>query len=37
MTASGPRVVVPHVFMKKLRKTPRRALAVAKKRMRQVA
>ena len=37
VTASGRRVVVLHVFVKKSRKTPRRALAIAKERMRQVA
>ncbi len=36
VTASGQRVVVLHVFTKKSRKTPRRALATARERMRQV-
>lgn len=36
VTASGRRVVVLHVFTKKSRKTPRRALATARERMRQV-
>ena len=36
MTAAGRRVVVVHVFAKKSRKTPRRALATARERMRQV-
>ena len=36
VTATGQRVVVPHVFEKKSRKTPRRALATARERMRQV-
>ena len=36
MTAAGRRVVVLHVFAKKSRKTPRRALATARERMRQV-
>ena len=36
MTAEGRRVVVLHVFAKKSRKTPRRALATARERMRQV-
>ena len=36
VTAAGRRVVVPHVFSKKSRKTPRRALATARERMRQV-
>ena len=36
MTASGRRVVVLHVFAKKSRKTPRRALAIARQRMKQV-
>ena len=36
VTATGRRVVVLHVFAKKSRKTPRRALATAKERMRQV-
>ncbi len=37
VTAAGRRVVVPHVFVKKSRRTPRRALATARERMRQVA
>ena len=37
VTAAGRRVVVLHVFAKKSRKTPRRALAIARERMRQVA
>ena len=36
VTATGRRVVVLHVFAKKSRKTPRRALATARERMRQV-
>ena len=36
MTATGRRLVVLHVFAKKSRRTPRRALDVARKRMRQV-
>ena len=36
MTAEGRRVVVLHVFAKKSRKTPRRAFATARERMRQV-
>ena len=36
VTATGRRVVVLHVFAKKSRKTPRRALATAKERMKQV-
>jgi len=36
VTAAGRRVVVLHVFAKKSRKTPRRALAIARERMRQV-
>ena len=36
VTAAGRRVVVLHVFAKKSRKTPRRALATAKERMKQV-
>ena len=36
VTATGQRLVVLHVFAKKSRKTPRRALAIAKQRMRQV-
>ena len=36
VTAAGRRVVVLHVFAKKSRKTPRRALATARERMRQV-
>ena len=36
VTATGRRVVVPHVFVKKSRKTPRRTLATARERMRQV-
>ena len=35
-TAAGRRVVVLHVFAKKSRRTPRRALATARERMRQV-
>lgn len=35
LTATGRRVVV-HVFVKKSRKPPRRALATARKRIRQV-
>ena len=36
VTATGRRVVVLHVFAKKSRKTPRRALETARERMRQV-
>ena len=36
VTAVGRRLVVLHVFAKKSRKTPRRALATARERMRQV-
>ena len=36
VTAEGRRLVVLHVFEKKSRKTPRRALATARERMRQV-
>ena len=36
VTAAGRRVVVVHVFAKKSRRTPRRALATARERMRQV-
>ena len=36
VTAAGPRAVVLHVFTKKSRKTPRRVLATARERMRQV-
>ena len=36
VTVTGRRVVVLHVFVKKSRKTPRRALATARERMRQV-
>ena len=36
VTAAGRRVVVLHVFVKKSRKTPRRALATARERMKQV-
>ena len=36
VTAAGRRVVVLHVFVKKTRKTPRRALATARERMKQV-
>ena len=36
VTAAGRRMVVLHVFAKKSRKTPRRALATARERMRQV-
>ena len=36
VTAAGRRVVVLHVFAKKSRKTPRRTLATARERMRQV-
>ena len=36
VTAAGQRVVVLHVFAKKSRKTPRRALATARERMKQV-
>ena len=36
VTAAGRRVVVLHVFAKKSRRTPRRALATARERMRKV-
>ena len=36
VTAARQRVVVLHVFAKKSRKTPRRALATARERMKQV-
>jgi phage-related protein len=36
VTASGRRVVVLHVFAKKTQKTPRRALEIARERMKQV-
>ena len=36
VTATGRRIVVLHVFVKKSRKTPRRALATARERMKQV-
>ena len=36
VTAAGRRVVMLHVFAKKSRRTPRRALATARERMRQV-
>jgi phage-related protein len=36
VTVSGRRVVVLHVFVKKSQKTPRRALEVARERMRKV-
>lgn len=36
VTATGRRAVVLHVFAKKSRKTPRRALETARERMRQV-
>ena len=36
MTAAKRRMVVLHVFAKKSRKTPRRALATARERMKQV-
>ena len=36
VTASGRRVVVLHVFVKKTQKTPRRALETARVRMKQV-
>ena len=36
VTVAGRRVMVLHVFAKKSRKTPRRALAIARERMRQV-
>lgn len=36
VTVAGRRVVVLHVFVKKSRKMPRRALATAKERMKQV-
>ena len=35
-SAAGRRVVVLHVFTKKSRRTPRRAFATARERMRQV-
>ena len=36
VTAAGRRVVVLHVFAKRSRRTPRRALATVRERMRQV-
>lgn len=36
VTAAGQRLMVLHVFVKKSRRTPRRALATARKRMKQV-
>ncbi len=36
VTASGRRVVVLHVFVKKTQKTPRRVLEIARARMKQV-
>ena len=36
VTAASRRAVVVHIFAKKSRKTPRRALATARERMRQV-
>ena len=36
VTAAGRRLVVLHVFAKKSRKTPRRALATARERIKQV-
>jgi phage-related protein len=36
VTATGRRVVVLHVFVKKSQKTPRRALELARERMKQV-
>lgn len=36
VTATGRRVIVLHVFAKKLRKTPQRALATARQRMKEV-
>ena len=36
VTVSGRRVVVLHVFAKKTQKTPRRALEIARERMKQV-
>ncbi len=36
VTATGRRVVVLHVFAKKSRRTPRRALATARRRLREV-
>ena len=36
VTATGRRVVVLHVFAKKSQRTPRRSLATARERMRQV-
>lgn len=36
VTATGRRLVVLHVFEKKSRKTPRRALATARERMKEV-
>ena len=37
VTVTGRRVVVLHVFQKKSRRTPKKALAVASERMKQVA
>ena len=36
VTAAGRRVVVLHVFVKKTQKTPRRAMEIARSRMKQV-
>jgi phage-related protein len=36
VTASGRRVVVPHAFIKKSEKTPRRALEIARARAKEV-
>jgi len=36
VTASGRRVIVLHVFVKKSQKTPSKAIAIAKKRMKEV-
>jgi phage-related protein len=36
VTASGRRVVILHVFVKKSQKTPRKALAIARQRLKEV-
>jgi phage-related protein len=36
VTATGRRVIVLHVFVKKSQKTPRKALVIARERMKQV-
>lgn len=36
VAASGRRVVILHAFVKKAQKTPRRAIEIAKRRMKEV-